>query len=202
MIVNLICFFFKDQPVSIFRIKNKGIEKYLDSKKVNNTDDYKLILDGSGDSTGKLWEVERVGETVYYRFKNRVSGLYLGSNLAGSVFFVELNKTDKYQEWQFQKDKDEVLNRGNGLPLTLKSKTGSLVVDSPILDEDGDYLSQKWDLVPYQIDPFKKQKTFVDILGRNIIVSDDSTIRIEEPNKSIYFCLIGPSILLCLKLFN
>jgi hypothetical protein len=165
-------FISKDKPVNIFRIKNKASETFLDSKKVNNSDDFELFLDGSGDSTGKLWEVERVGESVYYRFKNRISGFYLGSNLAGKVLFVELNKNDPFQEWEFRKDTDEVVNRGNGLHLTLKSKTGSLVVDSPIQDENADAaLSQKWDLIPYDIDPFKKQKTVLDILRRGILIS-------------------------------
>ncbi len=164
----------------------------MDSKKINNKDDFELILDGSGDSNGKLWELERVGETVYSRFKNRISGFYLTSDLAGRVLFVELNKNDPFQEWQFLKDSDEVVNRGNSLRLTFKSKTQSLIVDSPIFDENAENLTQKWDLVPYQINPFKKQKTFVDILGRKIPVSDDSTNLVEEPNKSIYFCLIGP----------
>ena len=52
-------------------------------------------------------------------------------------------------------------------------------------DSQSDY--QKRDPLSYQIDSFKRQKTVFDIVGRE--VTDDSTNRIEEPNKSIPFCL-------------
>jgi hypothetical protein len=185
----LIYFVSKDEPVRIFRIKNKANQRYLGTKysfvpvaKYTFRGEIKLDPNSSVDSPENLWEVRRVRKSVY-RFKNYRQGFYLSSNATAAIFLDETAKNDPFQEWQFLKDSDEVVNRGNGLRLTLESKTKSLIAVSPFFDENADVLSQKWELIPIIDDPFINKTALVDIFGREIPVTDNSIDDLK--NKSI-----------------
>jgi hypothetical protein len=147
----------------LYKIKNKAIDKFLSSIKANDeSEPFKPILKNSKESKANenVWQREYVKPTVYFRLKNRLNGYYLSSNNDGSVFLAKSDKQDDFQQWNYLESSDYVLNRKSGLRLTVAGdENESLIISSPNNEENAADSYQKWELIPYEINPSKKQTT-------------------------------------------
>jgi hypothetical protein len=185
---------FIKEPVDLFRFRNIGSQKFLDSDIKDN-----VFGSENGEDKYTIWKVVR--NKLFYKLINGANGGFLTSRPNGEVYLTEELDSEPFQEWSISEDKSHIENRKTGFWLTTNIQ-GTIFTNIRSRDTDSDeFKFQEWELISFDQDltPTTKKPT---IFSRSRVSSSVFSVDKKKTGKCFFFIELEKNTYLIWSIFT